>query len=984
MPNDRNNKYSNNDKTIKYRPERNRQAASTKRSGNRNTSSRNNTRTGQATKRISTQRTPTGKRPTAQNKKTNKNMKKKGKFSERHPKLMIFIKLIIILILLLCVIGAGIVAAMFFGVFGDDFEITKEDLVIGSANSVVLDRNGAEIANLSKEQQRKIISLDEMADYLPKAYVAIEDKRFYDHDGVDWKRTLGAIGNTVLKGGSSYGGSSITQQLVKNITGDKDSSGIAGIMRKVKEWTKAYQVERMISKQQILELYLNILFIGGQDIHGVELGAQYYFSKSAKDLDLAQCAFLAGINSSPNSYNPFDETKDQEKVKETIKKKVLTVLKEMKDQGYIENEEDYNNAVAEAEAGLVFTKGNVENTTDYSYHTDAALKQIINQVMKEKNVTREFAEKYVYSSGLVIYTTEDPGIQSTVEQEFSKSKYILKGREKDKTTGQLKNEHSQAGMAIIDYKTGEVLAVGGNLGEQQTASGWNRATQMVKQTGSSIKPIADVAPALQEKVITPATVYNDSKTDFNGYSPKNDGDRYRGFINIRQFIATSQNVPAVKIMKELTPKKSLEYLKKMGISSLDDKNDNELPLATVYNDSKTDFNGYSPKNDGDRYRGFINIRQFIATSQNVPAVKIMKELTPKKSLEYLKKMGISSLDDKNDNELPLAIGGLTHGVSPLEMAAAYGTIANDGVYITPTFYTKVTDSSGNVVLTPKQEQTRVFSEQVAYLTRSITEEPVKSGGTATYCNITGIETCAKTGTTDGSKDRWLCGMTPYYSAAVWFGYDSPEEVVYNGTNPAGQIWSSVMKSIHKNLKNANFNTPSGITQATVCRKTGCLATSGCTDTYTEQFAQDNLPEKCEGHGVQKICTESGKLATQYCPQTRNSSYGGTVPKETLNLWNTNGASKTAGGKITETCTIHTKPAEQPKEVEKPKDNTTNTANNGNKTNTNTNTNSTSTNSTNTKKDDKTNSGTKTDGTSSTTTNTPSTDTTKTDTNKKHQ
>ena len=887
MPNNnRNNKYSNNDKTIKYRPERNRQG-SIPRSENRNTV--NNTRTGGTTKRVQTQtRRPVGKKPTNQKGKANRKGKK---FSARHPKLMVFIKICIILILLLCVIGAGIVAAMFFGLFGDDFEITKDDLVIGSANSVVLDKNGAEIANLSKEQQRKIISLDEMADYLPKAYVAIEDKRFYEHSGVDWKRTLGAIGNTVLKGGSSYGGSSITQQLVKNITGDKDSSGIAGITRKIKEWAKAYQVERMISKQQILELYLNILFVGGQDIHGVELGAQYYFSKSAKDLDLAQCAFLAGINSSPNSYNPFDETKDQEKVKENIKKKVLTVLKEMKDQGYIENEDDYNNAVAEAEAGLVFTKGNVENTTDYSYHTDAALKQIINQVMEEKKVSYEFAEKYVYSSGLVIYTTEDQNIQKTVEQEFSKSKYLLKGREKDKTTGQLKNEHSQAGMAIIDYKTGQVLAVGGNLGEQQTASGWNRATQMVKQTGSSIKPIADVAPALQEKMITPATVYNDAKTDFNGYSPKNDGDRYRGFINIRQFIATSQNVPAVKIMKELTPKKSLEYLKKMGISSL---------------------------------------------------------------------------DDKNDTELPLAIGGLTHGISPLEMAAAYGTIANDGVYIRPTFYTKVTDSSGNVVLTPKQEQTRVFSEQVAYLTRSITEEPVKSGGTATYCNITGIETCAKTGTTDGSKDRWLCGMTPYYSAAVWFGYDSPEEVVYSGTNPAGQIWSSVMKSIHANLKNANFNTSSGITQATVCKKTGCLATSSCTDTYTETFAQDNLPEKCEGHGVQKICTESGKLATQYCPQTKNSSYGGTVPKETLNLWNTNGASKTAGGKITETCTIHTKPTETTKEPEKPAENTTNTAGKGNTTTTNTNTNTT-----NGKKDDATKPGTNktTPATNTATTNT---------------
>ena len=188
-----------------------------------------------------------------------------------------------------------------------------------------------------------------------------------------------------------------------------------------------------------------------------------------------------------------------------------------------------------------------------------------------------------------------------------------------------------------------------------------------------------------------------------------------------------------------------------------------------------------------------------------------------------------------------------------------------------------------------------------------------------------------------------------------------------------------MKSIHKNLKNANFNTPSGITQATVCKKTGCLATSGCTDTYTEQFAQDNLPEKCEGHGVQKICTESGKLATQYCPQTRNSSYGGTVPKETLNLWNTNGASKTAGGKITETCTIHTKPAEKPKEVEKPKDNTTNTANNNNKTNNNTNTNST-----NAKKDDKTNTATNNTGTSNTTTNTTTTNTKKTETNKKQQ
>ena len=763
---------------------------------------------------------------------------------------MIFIRLIIILILLCCVVGAGIIAAMFFGLFGDDFEISKDDLVIGTSNSVVLDRNGNELTDLSKEQQRKIITLDEMSDYLPKAYVAIEDKRFYDHSGVDWKRTSGAILNTVLKGGSSYGGSTITQQLVKNITGQKDSSGINGIMRKVKEWAKAYQVERMISKQQILELYLNILFVGGSDIHGVELGAQYYFNKSAKDLDLAECAFLAGINSSTNTYNPFDTSKDQEKVKELIKNKVLTVLCEMKTQGYITNEEDYNQAVAKAEAGITFTRGNVESSAEYSYHTDATLKQIINQVMEEKGVSREFAEKYVYSSGLTIYSTENPDIQARVEEEFSKTKYQIKGKVKE--NGKLVNEHAQAGFVILDFKTGEVLGVGGNLGEQK-ASGWNRGTQMVRQTGSSMKPIATIAPGLQEKIITASTVYDDVATDFNGYKPKN------------------------------------------------------------YN----------------AFQGLVNIRSFIETSQNIPAVKIMKELTPKKSMEYLRKMGISSLDDEKDNTLSLSIGGLSSGISPLEMAAAYGTIANDGVYVTPTFYTKVTDSSGNVVLTPKQEQTRVYSEQVAYITRSIIEEPVKgSKGTARYCAISGMETCAKTGTTDDTKDRWLCGMTPYYVAACWYGYDTPETVYFSGTisNPAGSIWAGIMKDVHKGLDNANFNTPSGITQATVCRRTGCLATSSCTDTYKEIFTEDNMPEKCEGHGIQKICTESNKLATEYCPSTKNGSYGGTIPKEQLKLWKTigTGSATSGAGKITEKCPIHTKPAE---ETKNPVENTTKPANN---------------------------------------------------------
>ena len=766
--------------------------------------------------------------------------KKKNGKKKMNPKLKMALKIAIIIFLLLCVVGAGIVAGIFFGLFGDEFEITKEDLKIEASNSVVVDANGAVIANLSGDEKRKIIAYDDMSQYLPKAYVAIEDERFYKHHGVDWKRTAGAIFNTIFKGSSSYGGSTITQQLVKNLTKDDESSGFAGIYRKIREWAKAYQVERMISKQQILELYLNILYVGGEgNLHGVELGAEYYFNKSAKDLSLAECAFMAGINSSPSSYNPFDTSTDNT---EKIKNKTKTVLNKMLELEFI-SQDEYNTAVAEVDNGLAFSKGNVSTTSNYSYHTDAVLDQVINQVMEERGVSRQIAENYVYSSGLTIYSTVDKNIQARIEEEYKKDKYIKSGRQKDKD-GNLLNEHTQSGMAIIDYKTGNVVAVAGGLGEKEGA-GWNRATQMKKQTGSSIKMIADVAPALEEGVITPSTRYIDEKTDFgNNYIPKNE-----------------------------------------------DKYDNKD----------------------------MDIRYFIKRSKNIPAVKIMKELTPKKSIEYLKKMGLESLDEQEDQVLALAIGGMTHGASPLEMASAYGTLANDGVYIEPTFYTKVVDSNGNTVLEPDQEETKVFSEQTAYLAKQIGMEPVKSGGTATYCAMSGMDVVAKTGTTDNNNDRWLCGFTPYYAAATWFGYDNNEEVKWSGNNPAGQIWDAVMTDIHKDLEGASFERPSGIVEKTVCRTSGCLASDGCRDTYTEIFDEKHLPETCQGHGTQRVCSESNKLATEYCSQyceVKTESYGAVLPKEQLKLWTPVGRKVTDDyGRITETCDIHTKPKEEPKPEE---------------------------------------------------------------------
>lgn len=793
-------------------------------------------------KRAKTKRTNKETNKNTATKKKNVKGKNSNKKKKANQKFKLILKILLILFLLLCVVGAGIIAAMFFGLFGDEFEITKEELTSGSSDTVVYDIDNNEIASLSAKEKRKKISLSEMPQYLPKAYIAIEDKRFYSHSGVDIKRTAGAILGAVT-GNASYGGSSITQQLVKNITDDKQRSGIAGVTRKLKEWTKAIQIERMISKDQILELYLNIIFVGGPELHGVELGSIYYFNKNAKDLDLAECAFLAGINHSPNAYNPYNDNLDQEKVAKSTRDRTLTVLKEMKNQGLIENEDEYNNAVAKVESGLKFEKGNTGGQYQYSYHTEAAIEQIVEQVMEEKGVSKSFAEDYVYGSGLKIYTTQNSTIQSRVEEEFAKTKYQISGREKNSETGKLKNDHTQSAIVIIDNSTSQVVAVGGELGNN-LATGMNRATDAVRQTGSSMKPLADVVPGLQEKIITAATVYDDKKTNFGGtYEPGN------------------------------------------------------------YNNEK----------------GLINIRSCIRTSQNIPMVKIMAELTPKKSVEYLEKMGITTLGNET---LPLAIGGMNIGITPLEMAGAYAAIANDGVYTKPTFYTKVVDNNGNTVLTPNQPKTKVISEQNAYISRSIMKEPTLSGGTATYCSISGMETCAKTGSTDSYKDRWLCGMTPYYTAACWWGFDTPEPLTYangsvysvDGRNPAGQMWASIMKDIHKGLTNKNFNKPtSGLTQASVCKITGCLATNSCTDKYTEIFTTDNLPQKCEGHGTQRICQVSGKVANEYCPaeSVKDVAYGGTIPKEKLGLWKTLNPSKTGNEQITETCTVHKKTEEKP-------------------------------------------------------------------------
>ena len=342
-----------------------------------------------------------------------KEAREKKKFKYKHPRIATIIKVFFLLVIIGIIIFAGIFAGNLYGSLGDDLKIEKDELVIKYDNSYVYDKDGNQLAILNSGEagsKRNIVTMSDMSSYLPKAYVSIEDERFYEHNGIDYKRTLAATLTFIAHGGdSSYGGSSITQQLIKNITDNgKERSGSSGVQRKIKEMAKAIQTEQMLSKDQILELYLNTIFVGGQDVNGVALGAVYYFDKDVKDLTLAECAFMAGINNRPNYYNPFakdnkneDGTTKQEKLDE-ISKRIKVVLNKMKELGNI-NEEEYTTAVAEVDAGMPFKQGDgASATVDISYHTEAAIKQILRQLQDEKGMSKDLAEVYLFSSGLRI------------------------------------------------------------------------------------------------------------------------------------------------------------------------------------------------------------------------------------------------------------------------------------------------------------------------------------------------------------------------------------------------------------------------------------------------------------------------------------------------------------------------------------------------------------------------------------------------------
>lgn len=439
----------------------------------------------------------------------------------------------------------------------------------------------------------------------------------------------------------------------------------------------------------------------------------------------------------------------------------------------------------------------------------------------------------------------------------------------------------------------------GGLGKKTESRTFNRATQSVRQTGSAIKPIAVLAPAIDKKIITASTIFDDTEQDFeNGYHPE-------------------------------------DYSKPLGK---------------------------------------VTVRRAVESSQNIPFVEIMEQLKPKTSIKYLEKMGVTTLTEK-DNGLPLSLGGLEKGISPLQMAGAYSTIANDGIYIEPTFYTKVEKHNGKTLIKANQKKKRVLSKEVAYILKNLLTQPVLGqNGTATYCKISGVDVAAKTGTTDENYDRWLCGFTPYYTAVTWFGYDQNESVEFNQRNPAGLIWANVMSRIHTGLNSAKFEKPNTVFSSTICAETGKKARSGCQNTYTEYYLWLTTPDLCDKHTGSEY-KDNSDSSTDIKDNVTEIVKGITNEIDATEPARTDTQTNTITNSTTTNTTNNTK-TNTNSTVNKPNNSTTNTTTNSNKNNNTTNKNHNTSNTTESN-DKTTNTG---QTTNSTTEETPKSNTVQENTN----
>ena len=748
--------------------------------------------------------------------------------------------------LLICIVLAAVVGVAGGGLFikkiiDDTPHVSASDVKPkGFTTFVYADDGSTEIERfVSSGSNRVYKSVDEIPKDLQHAFVAIEDERFYKHNGIDLQGIARAAVVGIARGGNfTEGASTLTQQLIKNNVFPnftKEKTFYDKFQRKIQEQYLALHIEKKMDKSEIIESYLNTINLG-QNCLGVQAASQRYFGKDVSDLTLSECAVIAGITQSPSTYDPITHP-DNNKVRRN------KVLKNMLEQDYI-SQKQYDEALADdvyARIQTTNTASQADNT--YSYFVDALAQQVIQDLKDQLGYTDTQAYNAVYSGGLSIYSTQNQTMQQICDEEANDDSnypglkeygldYALTVTRADGSTenygsNNIKNyvketygkdqgllyssedaaramveewkatiaregdtyderititPQPQSSITIMDQKTGQIKAMVGGRGEKASSLGLNRAYQGSKrQPGSTFKILAAYAPALDSCDKTLATTIDDEPyTLKNGQVLRNANKQYGGTTTLREGIKRSINVVAVKLSDEITQELGYEYCQKFGISTLVK---NKTINGKVFDDS---------------------------TSQT------------------------------------LALGGITEGVYNYEMCAAYATIANGGEYNKPTLYSKVVDHDGNVLLDGTGESHTVLKDSTAYLLTSAMEDVVNSG-TGTACQLPNMPVAGKTGTTTSNKDLWFCGFTPYYTCAVWGGYDDNKECDYD-TSFRFRLWKGIMSRIHENLEEKDFKVPSSVERKSICTITGKLAGSGC-PSITEYFAKDTLPtETCSGHG----------------------------------------------------------------------------------------------------------------------------------------
>lgn len=690
------------------------------------------------------------------------------------------LKNIILGLLIIILVGGFIGLGTAFAWISQAKPLDTDALFSLNQTTYIVDENDNFIMKLHANENRTIVTLDQIPKQLQDAFIAIEDKRFYKHFGIDIYRVFGAAKVNLEEGRFAQGFSSITQQLIKKVylTDEKV------LKRKVVEIYYAIQLERRFTKEQILEAYLNTIPLG-HNVAGVKEAALYYYGKELKDLTLAESAMLAGITNNPSLYSPYRHFDYATNRKELI-------LSEMHKQGKISKDE-YDQAMSEE-----ITLSKIESEVETSYFADMVIHDVLNVFEEELGYTHEEAQIKLFNGGLKIVATIDTDMQNAVEAAFKNPALFPKSREDG--NGYLQ---PQAAAIIIDHSTGEVKAVMGGRSEK-VRRGLNRATQSLRQPGSTIKPLSVYAPALD-----------------NGYT-----------------------------------------------------------IASVIDDTPTTFGNYSPDNYSNNFSGLITVREAIKDSINVVAVKIVQDLGTSRTMDYLKKFGITTLiDDRNkaQNDIglaPQALGGVTKGVKPIEMAAAYSVFPNKGVYNKPITFTKIYDQDGNLIFENKPKKERVISEQVAYLMVDIMQEVVRAG-TGTNARISsGMPVGGKTGTTTKNLDAWFIGYTPYYTAAVWMGHDEPKNLGFTGGTYPAKLWQNIMSTVHKGKSIKGFEMPGGLAAVEICKESGkrpselCALDQRGSTIRTETFIKGTEPafeDLCDVHVVRDIDISTGKLASQYCP-----------------------------------------------------------------------------------------------------------------------